>query len=134
MPRVRQGCRTDLDRLEARPTLQRPDAFPHFLLPALCAGAFAFADPPPGYYDAASGLSGPALKSALHDIIKTGYTTIPYDGLFGPLRAIFADPANASNILLFYSSVSVSKNASTWNREHLWPRSRGVSTDRKSVV
>ncbi len=103
-----------------------------FILPCLWVALFAtssFADPPPGYYEAANGLTGPALKSALNEIIKNGHTVIPYDGLFGPLRAVWRDPSNSNNILLFYSNESVSRNSNAWNREHLWPRSRGVSTD-----
>jgi endonuclease I len=83
------------------------------------------ADPPPGYYDSASGLSGAALKSALHGIID-GHTVIPYDQLFPVLDLLWEDPANSSNVLLIYGGVSVAKTAMTWNREHLWPRSRGV--------
>ena len=89
--------------------------------------AGAFADPPPGYYDPATGLSGAALKNALHGIIQNGHTPIPYNDLEMPLRALWQDPANASNILLIYSSASVPQTASTWNKEHLWPRSRGNS-------
>jgi endonuclease I len=83
------------------------------------------ADPPPGYYNSATGLSGAALKSALHDIID-GHTVIPYDQLFPVLDVVWEDPANSSNVLLIYGGVSVAKTAMTWNREHLWPRSRGV--------
>jgi endonuclease I len=83
------------------------------------------ADPPPGYYDSASGLSGASLKSALHDIID-GHTVIPYDQLFPVLDVLWEDPANSANVILIYGGVSVAKTAMTWNREHLWPRSRGV--------
>lgn len=97
------------------------------LLFACLAAATAFADPPPGYYDAATGLSGAALKNALHGIIRNGHTAIPYGDLEMPLRALWQDPANASNILLIYSTASVPQTAPTWNKEHLWPRSRGNS-------
>jgi endonuclease I len=83
------------------------------------------ADPPPGYYDSANGLSGATLKSALHDIID-GHTVIPYDQLFPVLDVLWEDPANSANVILIYGGVSVPKTAMTWNREHLWPRSRGV--------
>lgn len=46
--------------------LLRPGA----LLVAITTVCIAFAQPPPGYYDAAAGLSGPALKAALNDIIS----------------------------------------------------------------
>ena len=96
------------------------------LLAFFCATAL-WAEPPPGYYDAANGQSGAALKSALHGIIRNGHTVISYNNLLGPLRAIWEDPANSANILLIYSDASVLKTATTWNREHLWPRSRGNS-------
>lgn len=83
------------------------------------------ADPPPGYYDSAAGLSGTALKSALHNIID-GHTVIAYDDLFPALYVVWEDPANPSNVVLIYGGVSVAKTALSWNREHLWPRSRGV--------
>ena len=85
-----------------------PPVFRCTLLVLLSVLAPAFADPPAGFYDAANGLTGPALKAALRDISAAGQTTIPYDGLFGPLRTIWQDPADSSHMLLFYSSVSVS--------------------------
>jgi endonuclease I len=65
------------------------------------------------------------LKQALHAIIR-GHTVIPYGSLFTPLRELWADPANTSNVILTYSLTSVS-GAGGWNREHLWPRARGNS-------
>ena len=96
------------------------------LLTLLVTLGAAHADPPAGYYNAASGQSGAALKSALHGIID-GHTVIPYSSLETPLRALWQDPANSANILLVYSQTSVAKTSSSWNREHMWPRSRGNS-------
>ena len=45
--------------------------------------------------------------------------------ILDPLRALYEDPNNPQNILLFYSLTSVAKTSASWNREHLWPRSRG---------
>ncbi len=96
-----------------------------FLL--LLARVVAFAGPPAGYYDSANGLSGLALKQALHDVID-GQTVLPYEfGLFTPIRAIWQDPADSTRMLLIYSGTSIPKSSSNWNREHLWPRSRGNS-------
>jgi endonuclease I len=95
----------------------------------------ALADPPPGYYSAVNGLTGAALKDGLRTIIATGHTPIAYENLYPPLKRLWEDPANSSNVLVFYSSASLPKSATFsgagdwWNREHLWPRSRGVSTD-----
>ena len=98
--------------------------FPLLLLLAF-ARAGLFAVPPAGYYDPANSLTGLPLKQALHDIIK-GQTVLDYEfGLFTPLRTIWQDPANSSRMQLMYSDTTILKSASTWNREHLWPRSRG---------
>lgn len=84
------------------------------------------ADPPPGYYDGIDGLTGGALKSALHQRIAN-HTVIAYASILDPLRTLYEDPANPQNIILEYSLTSVTKQSTTWNREHLWPRARGDS-------
>lgn len=81
------------------------------------------AEPPAGYYDGTEGLEGGPLQVALHEIIRD-HQVIPYHSLFAPLRDLWADPDDAGRIRLTYSSASVPAFA-TWNREHLWPRSRG---------
>lgn len=43
---------------------------------------FAIAQAPTGYYDDAEGLTGSALKTALHNIISTGYTITVYNDLW----------------------------------------------------
>ncbi len=97
--------------------------FPLLLL--LLLARVVCAAPPPGYYDSANGLSGLALKHALHDVID-GQTVLPYEfGLFTPMRAIWQDPADSTKMLLIYSGTSIPKSSGNWNREHLWPRSRG---------
>ena len=89
------------------------------------ARAIVFAAPPAGYYDPANGLTGLPLKQALHDIIK-GQTVLDYEfGLFTPIRALWQDPADATRMQLIYSGTTILKSSSNWNREHLWPRSRG---------
>ncbi len=101
----------------------------HILLALLFLTARVFGDPPAGYYNAAAGLIGLPLKSALNGIIKNGHTVILYDSLFGPLKVIWQDPANSSRFILAYSAASILKSTPVditgWNREHLWPRSRG---------
>ncbi len=97
----------------------------HLLILLVLARALSFAGPPAGYYDPANGLTGLPLKQALHDIIK-GQTVLPYEfGLFTPIRNIWQDPANSTQMQLIYSGTTISKSSGTWNREHLWPRSRG---------
>ena len=100
--------------------------FPLLLLLLLARG-IVFAAPPPGYYESANGLNGVALKEALHDVID-GHTVLLYEfELFAPIRAIWQDPADSTRMLLIYSGTSIPKSSSNWNREHLWPRSRGNS-------
>ena len=84
---------------------------------------------PGDYYADASGLSGAALESALHDIIST-QTKISYDAVWDALKVTDQDPGNSANVLLFYSGQSRSKSANggsvgQWNREHVWPQSHG---------
>lgn len=91
---------------------------------------------PEGYYDGVEGLSGGDLKQTLHQIIRrdhrfnlSTHTVIPYGDVWSALREIWRDPENPENILLVYSPFSVGAFAASWNREHLWPRSRGVGQE-----
>lgn len=88
-------------------------------------------DPPAGYYAAAEGLTGPALKAALHDIVDD-HTIIAANGgdSFQALRTLDQDPNNTNNVIAIYSGTSEPKFDSpslTWNREHCWPRGYGLS-------
>jgi endonuclease I len=91
--------------------------------------SFGFGQIPPGYYDNANGLSGTALKSALHDIIKN-HTEYPYSQTDEILRETDEDPANPNNVILVYTGRSQAKstfggNPNDWNREHVWAKSHG---------
>jgi endonuclease I len=86
--------------------------------------------PPTGYYAAAAGKSGAALKSALHGIISSGVTTLSYDGVWNALKVTDQDPSNSANVILLYSGISRSKSLNggdlgDWNREHVWAKSHG---------
>lgn len=81
------------------------------------------------YYKTATGHTGPALKTALHTIIKT-QQKLGYDQVWDALKATDEDPANAANVVLLYSGRSQSKSgngggADNWNREHVWAKSHG---------
>jgi endonuclease I len=81
------------------------------------------------YYAAAAGKTGPALRTALHTIIKV-QTKITYDQVWDALKDTDQDPNNASNVILLYSGRSQSKTtngggANDWNREHVWAKSHG---------
>ncbi|MCA8961252.1 MAG: endonuclease [Planctomycetes bacterium] len=84
---------------------------------------------PTGYYDSALGLSGTALRDALHEIIDD-HTVIPYDAVsfdvHDALEILDEDPLDSDNVILIYSGNSVAKSTwPDWNREHLWPVSLG---------
>ncbi|OQX76219.1 MAG: hypothetical protein B6D64_10270 [Bacteroidetes bacterium 4484_276] len=84
---------------------------------------------PAGYYDDASGLSGEALKTALHNIIDD-HTTISYTAVEAALKVLDEDPNNSNNVWLLYKQTSTPKTnfgggVDNWNREHLWPSSHG---------
>ncbi len=84
-------------------------------------------DPPPTYYSSATG-SGVTLKSQLHNIIDA-HTVFSYSATRNILKVTDRDPSNPSRILLVYDRVSqTASNHSAWNREHTWPRSRGVDS------
>jgi endonuclease I len=89
------------------------------------------AEPPAGYYDSANGLSGNALRRALHNVIKN-HTVLPYSSSTTDtrvaLKMLDEDPNNTDNVLLHYKGTSVPKSdfGDTWNREHLWPQSLGA--------
>lgn len=82
-----------------------------------------------GYYASASGKTGSALRTALHDIIDD-QTRLSYAAVWEALKVTDADPSNPANVIEFYSGRSVAKssnggNVDDWNREHVWPQSHG---------
>ena len=84
---------------------------------------------PGTYYNNATGLSGSALQSALHEIIDD-HNEINYDAVKVALQVLDEDPDNSDNILLIYKGTSIPKadfdiGVDGWNREHLWPQSHG---------
>ncbi len=93
-------------------------------------------DPPATYYNSATG-TGAALKQQLNDIID-GHTVLSYDSARSNLQITDADPARPGYMLTVYDRTSVHvaainpggpipgwDSAATWNREHVWPASRG---------
>ncbi len=102
-----------------------------FILAGLLPAAFLFSQdysPPEGYYDAAEGFIGTALREALHGTID-GHNVINYsEGLPALWEVTEADPDNPGKILLIYSGASVAPTPGEggWNREHSWPRSYGA--------
>ena len=105
------------------------------LLAQVCvAGPY---DPPANYYSSATG-TGSTLKSQLHNIIDN-HTVMSYNDARETLQITDQDPADSDRMLLVYDRVSLDVSAisgsipgwdsgSSWNREHTWPRSRGVNS------
>ena len=94
---------------------------------------FVSSQVPNGYYNSANGLTGIDLKSALNTIIKNHieypYTSSSTD-VWDILKETDKDPNNPNNVILLYSGWSKNGNqefngGSGWNREHVWPKSRG---------
>ncbi len=78
-------------------------------------------------------LSGIELKNALHEKIRIA-RKLNYNQVWVYLKTIDEDPADASRMLMVYSQRSLphsniagSDSTEGWNREHVWPSSRGFS-------
>jgi len=86
-------------------------------------------DPPAGYYSTATG-TGVTLETNLHNIIDNHVIRSYGDARFA-LPSLDPDDNVPGNIVLIYNGQSVSgtwDSGATWNREHTWPRSRGIGT------
>ncbi len=97
--------------------------------------------PPPGYYDRAFGLTGGALETVLHEIIRN-HTVQPYTWAFqfdawDALKVLDRDPNNPARVIEVFTGASLPTDDTngggnpnitslSWEREHLWPRSYGV--------
>lgn len=105
--------------------------------------SFCFAQIPAGYYSSATGLSGPALKSALHNIIK-GHTVITYAQIMsafdstdtkpnGEIWDMYSDVPSGTPPYVYHNPANRCGNyageGDCFNREHSWPQSwfNGVS-------
>jgi len=88
--------------------------------------------PPSGYYAGVVFDGTPeSLRNSLNAIIR-GHTVRSYAAARQALAITDADPDVPGNVLLVYNGASVSgvwDAGVTWNREHTWPRSRGVGTN-----
>jgi len=93
---------------------------------------------PPGYYDPADGLTGQALQSALHNIIKN-HTAVSYSSLISYFES--TDKKSDNTVWDMYSDVpggnppyvyhygsgdecgNYNSEGDCFNREHSWPKS-----------
>lgn len=83
-----------------------------------------------GYYDGVGAASaGESLKRQLHELIDD-HDALNYRELWDALAYTDADAQTPGNVLLLYTGWSLSadahgNDASGWNREHIWSKSRG---------
>jgi hypothetical protein len=99
---------------------------------------------PVGYYDSLEGLSGAALKQAIQDIIANPAVVHAhnYGDIIEILKTADQNPKNSNEVWLMYVEQSRSKlefqdtgiNTGKWNREHIYPQSRGGYTDGTSSI
>jgi len=94
---------------------------------------------PTGYYATLEGLSGAALKQAVQDIIANPAVVHAhnYGDIIEILKTADQNPLNSNEVWLMYVEQSRSKlefqdtgiNTGKWNREHIYPQSRGGFAD-----
>jgi hypothetical protein len=94
---------------------------------------------PAGYYDSLEGKSGAVLKQAIQDIIAN--PSVIHEHNYGDIETILKacdqNPLNSNQVWLMYVEQPRSKldlqetgvNTGKWNREHIYPQSRGGFTD-----
>lgn len=99
---------------------------------------------PAGYYDSLEGKSGTELKQAIQDIIANPAVVRAHT--YGDIEYILRDadqnPLNSNQVWLMYVEQgrakykfqSTASNVGTWNREHIFPQSRGGFADGTSSL
>ncbi len=81
-------------------------------------------------FDSLSALSGSSLRTKLRSLITADRSTVGYDGLKTYFPYTDAFEGSSSKLRLFYcdgTTTSKWDSAATWNREHMWPDSKGGS-------
>ncbi|NMH26906.1 endonuclease [Flavobacterium silvaticum] len=94
---------------------------------------------PAGYYDSLEGKSGDQLKQAMQDIIADPSVVHAqnYGDIEFMLKEADQNPLNSNQVWLMYVEQgrgkykfqSTASNTGSWNREHIFPQSRGGFTD-----
>lgn len=99
---------------------------------------------PAGYYDSLEGKSGVVLKQAIQDIIANPAVVHAHN--YGDINTILQtadqNPLNGNEVWLMYKEIPRSKlliqttgnGVGKWNREHIYPQSRGGYTNGTSEV
>lgn len=90
---------------------------------------------PAGYYSSLEGLSGAALKQAVQNIIANPAVVRAhnYGDIVEILKKADQNPLNSNQVWMMYVEAPRAKldyqtgssNVGTWNREHIYPQSRG---------
>jgi hypothetical protein len=90
---------------------------------------------PTGYYSSLEGLAGNALKQELQNIIANPEVVRAhtYGDIVEILKTADQNPANSNQVWLMYVEIPRAKldyqtgssNVGKWNREHIYPQSRG---------
>jgi Endonuclease I/Secretion system C-terminal sorting domain len=99
---------------------------------------------PAGYYSSLEGLSGAALKQAVQNIIANPAVVRAhnYGDIVEILNTADQNPLNSNQVFLMYKEVprakfeyqTTSNSTGKWNREHIYPQSRGGFADATSEV
>ena len=79
-------------------------------------------------YGTLAGQSGSQLRSTLRSLISSNRKTVGYDGLKTYFPHTDAYEGSSSKLRLFYCDGTTSSkwdSGKTWNREHMWPDSKG---------
>lgn len=97
---------------------------------------------PEGYYSSLEGKAGDELRQAIQDIIADPSTIRKHT--YGDIEIILKqadqDPQNSNRVWMMYVEQprakykfqSTSSSTGSWNREHIWPQSRGGFADATS--
>ena len=84
-----------------------------------------------GYdYATLSKLSGTSLEAKLRERMVNGWHGASYDNLKTTFKYTDAYNGSSSSVNCFYSNTSVT----SWNREHVWPQSKGSFTTGSSTA
>lgn len=99
---------------------------------------------PSGYYDSLEGKAGAELRQAIQDIIANPAVVRAQN--YGDVQAMLNEadqsPLNSNQVWLMYVEYqrskykfqSTSSNVGSWNREHIFPQSRGGFADGTSSI
>jgi len=84
---------------------------------------------PTGYYNGTEGLTGDALKTSLHNIIKN-HQAYTYSYAKYIIKEADQDPNNPANVILVYTgrshdAMDYGTGGNYINREHVWAKSHG---------